>query len=152
MSTRAITFLEKNKIPFQLVRYEHKEKGAVFASDAVGFPLEKTIKTLVVKIGETYTLALMPGDQKLNMKRIAQAFSVKQAEMADVSSAERITGYLTGGISPFGCKKNLPVLMEASLLRHDTVMINAGQRGTMLVMSPHDIVKALNCRVLELVS
>jgi len=70
--------------------------------------------------------------------------------MADTATAERLTGYSVGGISPFGTKQRLPVVMEESLMKFDKVAINAGQRGIMLILSPGDIVKALSCDVSEI--
>jgi Cys-tRNA(Pro)/Cys-tRNA(Cys) deacylase len=148
MSTRAIKFLEQRGIPFEVVKYEHKEKGAGFAAGATGFPLERTIKTLVVDLGDKrYCIALLAGDKKLSEKRLAKACSVKRAAMADAATAERLTGYLLGGISPFGSKQKLPVVMEKSILNFDQVLVNAGQRGTLLKMSPAAIKKALDCTV-----
>ncbi|MGE0085401.1 MAG: aminoacyl-tRNA deacylase [Desulfococcaceae bacterium] len=145
-STRATEYLKSRNIPFELISYRHEEKGAVFAAKAIGFPLEMTIKTLVADLGNSsYVLALMPGDRELSLKHLAEACCVKRAQMTDVQTAERITGYLVGGISPFGTRRNLPALMENSLLRHETVVINAGQRGLMLKMPPQNIVKALGC-------
>jgi Cys-tRNA(Pro)/Cys-tRNA(Cys) deacylase len=152
MSTRAIKFLEQKGISFEVVKYEHKEKGAEFAARATGFSLEKTIKTLVVDLGDRrHCLVLVAGDKKLAEKRLAKACSVKRAAMADAATAERLTGYLVGGISPFGSKQKLPVVMEKSILNFDQVLINAGQRGTMLKMSPAAIKKALDCMVASVV-
>jgi len=148
MSTRAIKYLRQRKIPFEVVEYGHEEKGAVFASEAIGFPLEKTVKTLVADLGNRkYALALMPGDRQLSLKGLAKALSVKKATMADTAEAERLTGYFVGGISPFGTKKRLSAVMEESLLKFDRIAINAGQRGMMLIISPKDIVKAIDCVV-----
>ena len=120
-----------------MVTYDHAEKGAVFASEAVGFPLPQTIKTLVVALdNRNFALALMPGDRQLSLKKAAAACGAKRAAMADTQTAERLTGYLVGGISPFGTKKMLPVVMEAALGGYDEVLINAGQRGMLLKMSP----------------
>ena len=152
MSTRAIVWLEKKKIPFDIVHYHHEEKGATFAAQATGFPLEQTVKTLVVDLGgKSFGLALMPGDRQLSLKKLAKAFGVKKATMADTASAERLTGYHVGGISPFGLRQRLPVVMEESLQRWDEVMINAGQRGAMLKMAPGDILKAIGCRMDSLI-
>lgn len=148
MSTRAIRFLEQKKIPFEVVTYDHAEKGAAFASRASGYPLERTIKTLVVDLGEKqYTLVLMPGDKQLSMKRLARVRGVKRAVMADTRTAERITGYLVGGISPFGTSQKLPVVMEESILKFEEILINAGQRGTMLKIAPEIIPTVLECTV-----
>jgi Cys-tRNA(Pro)/Cys-tRNA(Cys) deacylase len=84
------------------------------------------------------------------MKKIAKACGAKRAAMADQASAARVTGYLVGGISPFGTKKRLPVVMEAALQNYREVMINAGQRGTMVKLAPADIVRSLNAKVAKL--
>ena len=152
ISTRAIKFLSQKKIPFDVVEYEHEKKGAVFAAKSLGFPLGRTIKTLIVDLGSKgCIIALMPGDKSIDLKKLAAALSVKRAAMADTSTAERLTGYLVGGISPFGTKKVLPVVMEAGLLEFDKVVINAGRRGRMLIMEPKDILRAMNVDVLSLV-
>ncbi len=148
MSTRGVKFLQKQKIEFELVRYDHQEKGAEFAADSTGFPLSQTIKTLVVDLGnKTYCLALLPGDRQLNLKELARVFGVKRAAMVDTATAERITGYKVGGISPFATRQKLDSVIEASVMTFDSVMINAGQRGSMLRLSPSNICKAINCRV-----
>jgi Cys-tRNA(Pro)/Cys-tRNA(Cys) deacylase len=148
MSTRAIQILKQKKIPFELIKYDHEEKGAEFAATATGYPLAATVKTLVVDLeGKKYALILMPGDRQLSMKRLAKACGVKRAAMADTRTAERLTGYQVGGISPFGTKQKLPVVMEADILTLDKILINAGQRGTMLKMAPLDIRKTLAAKV-----
>ena len=124
MSTRAIRFLKQRKIPFSVVKYNHEEKGAEFAALATAFPLKKTVKTLVVDLGEKhYCIVLVPGDKQLSMKRLAKVWSVKRAAMVDVQTAERITGYFVGGISPFGTRKKLPVVMESGILKYKKIMI-----------------------------
>ncbi|MFC1859633.1 aminoacyl-tRNA deacylase [Thermodesulfobacteriota bacterium] len=150
MSTRAINFLKQKGVFFEVVKYEHEEKGAEFAATATGFPLNKTIKTLMVDLGnEKYQLVLVPGDKQLVLKRLAKVCAVKRVSMADVATAERLTGYLVGGISPFGIRRKIPVIMEESLLKFDSVLINAGQRGTMLKMAPGDIVSVLDCYIAD---
>jgi Cys-tRNA(Pro)/Cys-tRNA(Cys) deacylase len=152
VSTRAIAWLKQKKIPHEIVTYDHEEKGAAFAAQATGFPLEKTIKTLVLDLGgKTYGLALMPGNRELSLKKAAKVFGVKKAAMADPATAERLTGYHVGGISPFGLRQRLPAAIEESLLVHADVMINGGQRGVMVKMTPGDIVAAINCRAAALI-
>ena len=152
MSTRAIQFLKQKKISFEVVSYAHAEKGAEFAAEATGYPLEMTVKTLVVKLADKqYALVLMPGDKQLSMKRLANVCGNKRAAMADIKTAERITGYLVGGISPFGTQRDLKVIMEERITKYDNVLINAGQRGKMILMSPSDIQKLLACTVAGLV-
>ncbi len=149
MSTRAIRYLEQHGIPFEKIEYEHLEKGAEFAAAAVGWPLERTIKTLVVAIGpKQYALALVSGERQLDLKRLARALGVKKADMADPPAAERLTGYHVGGISPFGVRQpGLSVVMDEPVLASPEILLNAGQRGTMLKMSPRDVCAALKCTV-----
>ena len=148
MSTRAIQFLKQNKIPFEVISYDHAQKGAKFAAKATGYPLEATVKTLVVDLGQNlHTLVLMPGNKQLSMKRLAKVCGVKRAAMVDIPTAERLTGYLVGGISPFGIKKKIPVIMDDDVLKFDKILINAGQRGAMLIMDPTNIREILACKV-----
>ena len=146
MSTRAIKFLNQKKISYEVIKYDHEEKGAEFAAKASGFPLERTIKTLVADLGaKQFVLVLVPGDKHLSMKRLAKVCNVKRASMADTQTAERITGYLVGGISPFATRQKFKVVMEKGILSYDRVLLNAGQRGTMLKISPEDICRVLAC-------
>ena len=151
MSTRGIQLLKQHKIRFEIVRYDHAQKGAEFAAQAVGFPLSQTVKTLVVALDDrSYTLVLMPGDRQLSMKKVAAACKVKRAAMADAASAERLTGYLVGGISPMGTKKPLPVAMDTVLQGHNEIMINAGRRGIMVKLAPADLIRLLKARIADL--
>ena len=151
MTTRGIQYLKQSGVAHQIVKYDHKEKGAKFAAEAAGFPLAQTIKTLVaVMDAATFILVLMPGNSELSMKKIAKVCGAKRAAMADETSASRLTGYLVGGISPFGTKKRLPVIMEAALQNYPEVMINAGQRGTMVKLAPADIIRTLDATLAAL--
>jgi Cys-tRNA(Pro)/Cys-tRNA(Cys) deacylase len=152
MSTRGIDLLQKKKIPFEVVHYDHQEKGAVYAAQAVGYALSRTVKTLVVTLDQTrQVFVLMPGNGRVSMKKVAAAGQAKRAAMADAETAQRLTGYLVGGISPFGSKRNLPVLMDASLQAQAEIMINAGRRGTMVKLNPIHIIALLKPKLADLV-
>ena len=151
MSTRAIAYLNRKKIPYEVVKYEHEEKGAEFAAKATGYPLERTVKTLVVELErKSYCLALLPGHGELDLKKLAALCGAKRSALVDIKTAERLTGYLVGGISPFGTQQKLQTVMEESILTHEEVQINAGQRGVMVKMAPADIAAALECRVMSI--
>ena len=127
MSTRAIIFLKGQDTAFDIIRYGHDRKGAVFAAQAVGFPLESTIKTLVVMLGEKqHALALVPGDRELDLKSMARACNTKRAEMAPPAAAERLTGYKVGGISPFGLTTPLPAVMDNRIYSYDFICFYGG--------------------------
>jgi Cys-tRNA(Pro) deacylase len=144
MKTRGITFLESKKINFSVLNYEHEVKGAEFAATALNVPIEQMIKTIVVKDekGKFY-FCLMPGDLELSPKNVARILNVKTISLAKQDEAERITGYLVGGISPFGAKKNLPVLLNSSLVHFEDIYINAGARGIILKLKLADLVNVL---------
>lgn len=151
MSTRAISYLQEKMIPYEVVKYEHEEKGAEFAAKATGYPLERTVKTLVVELErKSYCLALLPGHRELDLRKLASLCGVKRSAMVDIKTAERLTGYFVGGISPFGTRQRLESVMESSILNNEEVLINAGQRGIMLKMAPDDIVAALGCKVMSI--
>jgi len=144
MTTRGIQFLVQHQIAHDVLVYDHQQKGAAFASQATGFALAKTIKTLVVETGNhSYGFALMPGDQQISFKKLAKACKAKRAAMADAHTAERLTGYQVGGISPFGARQSLPVVMDAGLADYDKVAINAGRRGILVALSPQSIITLL---------
>ncbi len=152
MPTRAVQFLERRGIAFEIVRYRHTQKGAALAARATGFALEKVVKTLVVDAGQgRHALALIPGNRRLDAKRLASALAVKQVRLAGVHAAQRASGYVVGGISPFGTAHQMEAVMEAQLLSAGEVLINAGRRGIMLKMAPTDIAAVLQCRVLAIV-
>jgi Cys-tRNA(Pro)/Cys-tRNA(Cys) deacylase len=151
MATRAVTLLRRKGVPHRIVRYDHLRKGAVFAADATGTPLHRTVKTLVVEVGAgEFILALMPGDRRLNLKSVANLLQVKRAQMAGREAAERLTGYPVGGISPFGTRQRLPVVLERTLLDHARVLVNAGRRGLMVALDPRCLVDVLGCRIADL--
>ena len=130
MPTQAIRHLREKKAAFEVVTYDHQKKGAEFAAQALGFPLENTIKTLVVALDSgTFRLALMPGNRRLSLKSFARACAAKRAAMADVSTAQRLTGYLVGGISPFGTRQPFEAVMDKRLVDCGEVAINGGKAG-----------------------
>ncbi len=148
MSTRAIQILKKAKVPFELLKYQHDQKGAAFAAQATGFPLDRTVKTLIADLGKRkYVTSLVPGDKQLDLKLLARVFQVKQAAMADVPTAQRLSGYIVGGISPFGMQQHLETVLDKSVLNYPTIAVNAGKRGLMLQIAPSDIMRILGCRV-----
>ena len=88
----------------------------------------------------------------LSMKKLAGAFSAKSAEMMKPAEAERISGYKTGGISPFGQTRKIPAVIEEHALKHDLVYVNGGQRGLQVRLQVRDLVSALNAIVASIVA
>jgi Cys-tRNA(Pro)/Cys-tRNA(Cys) deacylase len=147
--TRGTRYLRQAGVPFELLTYRHDKKGAAFAAEALGIPLERFAKTLVAD-ADGPVLVLMPGDRELSLRKLARARSVKDAAMADPKDAERLTGYLVGGIGPFGTRRALPVLVEASLAGRDRIAVNGGGRGVIVELAIDDLLRLTAATVADL--
>jgi len=139
--------LRRLGIEFDVLEYDHREKGAEYAASALGIHLERFAKTLVVAIDGEPAFVLMPGDRELSLRALARSAGARRATMADPAAAERLTGYQTGGISPFGSRRELPVHMDASLLDHERIALNGGRRGVIVELSSADVHRVLDARV-----
>lgn len=145
--TNAIKWLAEQGVSFEVLRYEFTKVGADLAAEAVGRPLEACCKTLVVKAaGRQFWVAIVPGDQRFDTRKMAAAIGAARAELAETDEAEKITGYHVGGISPFAMRRRLPMVIEESLLALDKIIVNGGQRGTLLELSTEDLVCLLQPR------
>ena len=146
--TRGIRALEEIGAAFEVVEYVFRRKGAKRTAGAVGWDEAQVIKSLVVEVGEKeYCFALIPANRDLSLKRLARVMDTKQVQMAHTPDAERLTGYVAGGISPFGSYAELSTVIDESLLDHDQVLINAGHRGVLVSMSPWDIAEVLEAQI-----
>ena len=149
--TQAMRFLSGQKIPHEIKEYDHRQKGAEFAADALGWPLDAMVKTLVAHLdGPGFVLVLMPGNLELSLKKLAREAGVKGARMASVEEAERQTGYLVGGISPFGVKRPMKVYMHDTIPKLPRIGINGGRRGAMAFLDPACALKSLDATVADL--
>jgi Cys-tRNA(Pro)/Cys-tRNA(Cys) deacylase len=93
---------------------------------------------------------LLASDREVNMKKLASAMGGKSAQMMKPADAERATGYVVGGISPFGQKKPVPVMVDAPALEQAMVFVNGGQRGLQIRLAPKDLVAALRAKTADL--
>jgi Cys-tRNA(Pro)/Cys-tRNA(Cys) deacylase len=149
--TNAIKWLRAQGVAFEVLTYTFTEVGADLAAAAVGRPLEACCKTLIVKAaGPCFYVAIVPGDQRFDTRKMAAAVGVKSADLADPAEAEKITGYHVGGISPFALRRKLPVVIEESLLALDTILVNGGQRGVLLEMETQTVVRLLSAQPADL--
>lgn len=153
MSTRGTRYLEEQGVAFTPVEYLYKRKGASRAALAVGWDERQVIKSLVIRVTDRdLRFTLVPAHCELSLKKLARLLEVKAVEMAPVRDAERLTGYVQGGISPLGSWAALPVIMEETLLEHDQVVINAGRRGVLVALSPWDLQDLLDAAVADIVA
>jgi Cys-tRNA(Pro)/Cys-tRNA(Cys) deacylase len=145
METRAISFLEKMDVNYKILNYKHNIKGAKYAADSLGVDIKQMIKSLVVKDNNScFYFCLMPGHLEISTKKVAKLLNVKSIMMANQQEAERVTGYFVGGISPFGSKSSLKVIIDSTLELYDQIYINGGSRGVILKMKFSDIKKILD--------
>jgi Cys-tRNA(Pro)/Cys-tRNA(Cys) deacylase len=138
--TPAVVFLEKKGARFQLLEYSHEQNAASFgleASEKLGLKASSVFKTLVVALdsGE-HVVALVSSQNKLNMKRVAKVAKAKKATMADVNKVHNMTGYILGGVSPFGQKKRLKTFVDESARTQDLIYVSGGRRGLELAIAP----------------
>jgi Cys-tRNA(Pro)/Cys-tRNA(Cys) deacylase len=152
-NTRGTRVLDELGTRYEVVEYLYTRKGAGRAADAVGWDESQVVKTLVVETGaRSFHFVLVPADRDLSTRKLGRLLEVTSAALASVRDAERLTGYVEGGISPFGSYTRLPVIMEERLLECDRVLVNAGHRGVLVALDPWDLQQALDAGVEDVVS
>lgn len=143
--TPAINLAKKKKVTHTIHQYEHDPRADSYgleAAEVLGQDPKKVFKTLLFCLnGESKNLAvaIIPVDQKLNLKLAAKAAKGKKADMADPEIAQKTTGYVVGGISPLGQKKALPTFLHESATEQDTICVSAGKRGLEIELAPKDL-------------
>lgn len=142
LGTPALLCAAKAGIAFTVHAYEHDPRSESFgkeAAAALGLSAEQVFKTLVVEVDGRLVVAVVPVAGSLDLKALAIAAGGRRAAMAKVQEAERATGYIVGGISPIGQKRQLPVYVDSSALAFPTVHVSAGKRGLEIELSPTDL-------------
>jgi Cys-tRNA(Pro)/Cys-tRNA(Cys) deacylase len=141
--TPATALLTKRKVAHTLHTYEHDPREASYGAEAaaaLGVAEERVFKTLVAEVDGKLTVGVVPVTGQLNLKALAAAVGGKKARMADAGAAQRATGYVVGGISPLGQRTRLPVVVDVSVRRFDTVFCSGGRRGLEIELAPDDLV------------
>ena len=151
MSSRGERFLIERGIPFESLEYDFRQKGSEYAAKALGVPLDAMLKSLVVRLSDSrFAFVVMPGSKDVSLKELARSASVKEAQVASERDAQRLTGYLVGGISPFGARIQLPVYVDEGILKHAEIYINGGRRGLILKLRTKDLIGTLDPTVTDL--
>ena len=156
MSTPATVFLDKAGIAYSEHRYEHSPGAASFgleAAELLGLEPDVVFKTLMARLNDDrgpQVVAIVPVSERLNLKALAKAAGAKRAMMADVADAERSSGYVAGGISPFGQRSPLATYIDESAEICELIYVSGGQRGLDIGLRPDDLLGALDATVAPL--
>jgi Cys-tRNA(Pro)/Cys-tRNA(Cys) deacylase len=153
MRTNAARFLDNLKIPYELREYHvtPEEFSAILVAEKIGLPPEQVFKTLLCVTHERdHLFAVIPGDQELDFKKLAQAATTRKAEMVSVKDVQPLTGYIRGGVTVFGAKKNFPVYADETIELFDTISVSAGARGLQMLLSPSDYLQASHATIAPL--
>jgi Cys-tRNA(Pro)/Cys-tRNA(Cys) deacylase len=145
-TTRATQALAKAGVSFTLHIYDYDpnaDRVGLQAAEAIGEHPSRVLKTLMAEVDGKPVCVIVPSDREVSMKKLASAFKGKSAAMMKPADAERLTGFVVGGISPFGQKKQVPTAIEEEALAHEAVYINGGQRGLQVRLAPRDAMAAL---------
>ena len=149
--TPATQMLRKAGIGFTEHVYDYVDHGGTAESSRqLGWPEHSVVKTLVMQDERAEPLiVLMHGDKQVSTKNLARAIGAKSIEPCAPDVAQRHSGYLVGGTSPFGLRKAMPVFVEASVLELPRILINGGRRGFLVGLAPQVLVDPLGARPVQ---
>ena len=148
--TNAARILDTLGISYELKTYEVDENdlSTVHVAASVGMPIEMVYKTLVCRGDKNgIVMAVIPGGGELDLKALAAASGNKRVEMVHLKEVFALTGYIRGGCSPLGAKKDYPVYLDESALAQDIIAVSAGKRGEQILLKPADLVTAAKATV-----
>ena len=152
-ATQATETLRRAGIAFRIFEYDYSrgaERIGEQAAEALGEPPERVFKTLMLEVDGTPRCVVIPVAASLSMKRAAAVFGGKSAKMMEPAKAERLTGYVVGGISPVGQKRRVPVALDDSARAREYIVVNGGRRGVMIALAPGDLARATGAAVASL--
>ncbi len=148
--TPAIDLLKKNRCEFKIHKYEHDPTCTNYGLEAakkLGLDENRVFKTLLVELNsKELAVGIIPVNCSMSLKNIASVLNVKNAKMADKDEAQKVTGYLLGGISPFAQKKRLKTVIDTSAFSYKTIYVSGGKRGLDIEINAEDIKKLLNAK------
>ncbi len=154
--TPAIKLLQKQKVDFELREYSTEDESGSYgmqAVEALGQKPEQVFKTLLTVIDgdeRKPVVAVIPVANLLDLKKVASHFKGRKAKMADPAVAERVTGYIVGGISPVGQKQRLQICLDARSKNFSTIFVSGGKRGLQLELKPDALISVTSASVADL--
>ncbi len=143
--TPASKLLDEAGVEYTKHLYDYRKSGAVAAARQMGVDEHAVVKTLVMEddAGNPF-IVLMHGEKEVSLKKLARVIGAKNVKTTTKRDAQRLTGYTVGGISPFGTRRRLPVIVQSTILGLPYLYINAGRRGFIVGMRPEALIKLLN--------
>ena len=153
MKTNAARILDGLGLTYTLQEYEVDldDLSAISVARKIGLPVEQVFKTLLTTTGaDQHVFAVIPGDAELDFKKLARAAGARKAEMVSLKEVQPLTGYIRGGVTVFGAKKNFPVFADETIELFDRISVSAGQRGVQVLLSPEDYLRAAGATVADL--
>ncbi|WP_137134850.1 Cys-tRNA(Pro) deacylase [Rhizobium sp. FKY42] len=153
--TRATQALEKAGVSFTVHSYDYDpnaERIGLQAAEAIGEEPHRVLKTLMAEVDGKPVCVVVPSDREVSMKKLAAAFGGKSAAMMKPAIAEKATGYVVGGISPFGQKKQVPTAIEEAAMNEPLVYMNGGQRGLQVRLAPTDAQRVLKAIIASVIA
>ena len=151
--TNAARLLDKLKIAYEIKEYpvDETDLSAASVAQKVGLPPGQVFKTLVARGDKTgVIMGIVSGEAEIDLKALASASGNKKVEMVHLNEVLPLTGYIRGGVSPLGAKKNYPVYLDRSALTQSIISISAGLRGMQIFLRPDDLVKATGAGVCDI--
>lgn len=152
--TNAARILDNLGIEYEIKTYDVDESdlSAVHVAQTAGLNIDTVFKTLVTRGDKTgIIMAVIGGDKEINLKSLAKASGNKSVEMISLKELLPLTGYVRGGCSPLGAKKDYPVFLDSRALTQEKISISAGLRGMQIILAPADLVRATNAKVADLI-
>ena len=143
--TNAARLLDQLGIPYELREYEvdPEDLAAETVAAKIGLPAEQVFKTLVARGDRNgVCLAVIPGDQELNLKALASAAGERKIQLVPVKELQALTGYIRGGVTALAGKRDFPVYVDETIELFDVVSISAGLRGLQILIAPADYLRA----------
>ena len=149
-STQATIFLDKLNADYRKFSYDYIKSGAMEAARQLGVDSGIMIKTLIMEDATKKPfIVLMQGDKRVSLKKMAKSIGTKNVSSCHPKDAQRYTGYVVGGISPFATSRRLPVYLEGTIANISRVFLNGGRRGFLVEMSTDELVRVLNPKIVD---
>lgn len=154
VKTNAMRILDKMKISYETLRYECDEFiDGLHTAEKTGAPVERSFKTLVAQgKSKQYYVFVIPIAEEVHLKTAAKLAGEKSVEMIHVKDITAVTGYIRGGCSPLGMKKQYPTFLHESALNYDQIYISGGKIGISLCLNPQELIRACGAKTGNLTS